>query len=151
MWDRDGNLLCGEKPPAGYPDGHLKAVLVDEAGDPTNLEGCAKGRVIEITLDHEEGTLTFRLDGGPLGSNTILVDPTSGSYDDCTMSYCGYTIGSLTTGQNYTARVFAANAYGYSATSSLPEPVYEAPARPPDPPASLELLTTARTRLAARC
>ena len=29
------------------------------------------------------------LDGGPLGSNTILVDPTSGAYDDCTMSYCG--------------------------------------------------------------
>ena len=60
------------------------------------------------------------LDGGPLGSNTILVDPTSGAYDDCTMSYCGYTIGSLATGKNYTARVFAANAYGYSTSSSAP-------------------------------
>ena len=57
------------------------------------------------------------LDGGPLGSNTILVDPTSGAYDDCTMSYCGYTIGSLATGKNYTARVFAAKAYGYSTSS----------------------------------
>ncbi|KAH8073997.1 hypothetical protein JL721_2553 [Aureococcus anophagefferens] len=44
-------------------------------------------------------------DGSPLGSNTVLVDPTSGSYDDCTLSYCGYTIGSLATGKNYTARL----------------------------------------------
>ena len=87
------------------------------------------------------------LDGGPLGSNTILVDPTSGAYDDCTMSYCGYTIGSLATGKNYTARVFAANAYGYSTSSSAPEPRFEAPARPPDPPGALNLFAAGRTAL----
>ena len=66
MWDKDGNLLCGQPPPAGFPDGHLKQVLVI-AGDPANLEGCARGSVIEVTLDHEEGTLGFRLNGGTEG------------------------------------------------------------------------------------
>ena len=66
-WDRDGNQLCGEPPPAGYPDGHLRHVLVDADGAPTNLEGCARGRVIDITLDHKEGSLRFKLDGGPEG------------------------------------------------------------------------------------
>lgn len=68
MWDDEANLLCGQPPPAGYPDGHLKNVLIDEeSGEPTNLEGRARGCVIEVTLDHEEGTLSFRLNGGPDG------------------------------------------------------------------------------------
>ncbi|KAH8055104.1 hypothetical protein JL722_8529 [Aureococcus anophagefferens] len=86
-------------------------------------------------------------DGSPLGSNTVLVDPTSGSYDDCTLSYCGYTIGSLATGKNYTARVFAANAYGYSTTSAIPEPLFEAPKKPPSPPETLGLFAVSRTSL----
>lgn len=63
-WDKDGNQLIGQAPPAGYPDGHLRQVLVDADGEPTCLEGCARGRVIDITIDHEDGTLSFRLDGG---------------------------------------------------------------------------------------
>ena len=65
-WDMDGDLMCGEPPPAGYPDGHLKHVLVDElTGEPTTLEGRANGAIIEVTVDHDEGTLSFRLNGGP--------------------------------------------------------------------------------------
>ena len=65
-WDMDGDLMCGEPPPAGYPDGHLKHVLVDElTGEPTTLEGRANGAIIEVTVDHDEGKLSFRLNGGP--------------------------------------------------------------------------------------
>ena len=50
------------------PCDQLKQVLVDEeSGLPTNLEGRARGSIVEVTLDHEEGSLSFRLNGGPEG------------------------------------------------------------------------------------
>ena len=47
-------------------------MLVDEvSGEPTNLEGRARGAVIELTMDHEAGTLTFRLNGGVDGPAVV--------------------------------------------------------------------------------
>lgn len=67
-WDRDGNVLCGEPPPEGYPNCHSKRVLADsETGALTCLRGRAQGSVIELAYDHQDGTLTFRLNGGPQG------------------------------------------------------------------------------------
>ena len=67
-WDVDGNLLVQAGPPAGYPDGHLQSVLVGEDGEtPVRLEGSAIGAVVEVIVDHEEGTLSFKLNGGPEG------------------------------------------------------------------------------------
>ena len=67
-WDRDGNLLVAAPPPLGYPDGHLRKVLVDAEGTPTTLEGRAVNSVIEVIFDHDAGYLAFRLDGGPEGA-----------------------------------------------------------------------------------
>ena len=62
-WDRDGNLLLATSAPPGYPDGHLVPMLVDEEGATISLEGRANGAIIEVVLDHDEGTLAFRLNG----------------------------------------------------------------------------------------
>ena len=64
QWDRDGELIMGAPPPEGYPDGHLKHMLIDEDGDPLALEGRAAGATIELTIDHDAGTLAFRYGGG---------------------------------------------------------------------------------------
>ena len=66
-WDADGNLLVGAPPPPGYPDGHLRPILVEASGEQAQLEGRAIGSVIEVIVDHDAGTLSFRLDDGPEG------------------------------------------------------------------------------------
>ena len=66
-WDRNGNLLVAAAPPEGYPDGHLKPVLVDLDGESARLEGRAVGSVIEVVMNHDEGWLSFCLDGGAEG------------------------------------------------------------------------------------
>ena len=63
----DGTQLVGVPPPEGYPDGHLKPMLFDECGELAQLEGRAAGSVIEVILDHDVGSLYFRLDGGAEG------------------------------------------------------------------------------------
>ena len=50
-------------PPPGHPDGNLKHMLVDEDGHATNLEGRAQGAIVEIIVNHDDGTLCFRLNG----------------------------------------------------------------------------------------
>ena len=50
-WNMDGALLVRSSPPEGFPDFHLKSVLCDEEGQPTDLDGRAASNVIELTLD----------------------------------------------------------------------------------------------------
>ena len=40
--------------------------MFNEAGQPANLEGRANGAVIEVIVDHSEGSLAFRVDDGPV-------------------------------------------------------------------------------------
>ena len=51
---------------ASFPDGDRKQVLVDAEGKPDDLDGRAKGAIIEVCLDHDAGTLAFGINGGPL-------------------------------------------------------------------------------------
>ena len=53
-------------PPDGFPDGHDKQVLFDAEGKPDKLRGRANGATIEVCLDHDAGTLSFGINGGPL-------------------------------------------------------------------------------------
>jgi hypothetical protein len=57
--------LRGVPPPKGWPDGHRKRLMWDDSGQPTNLRGRAEGAVIEVIVDHDTGTLSFRINGGP--------------------------------------------------------------------------------------
>ena len=40
--------------------------MKDEAGKPTNLRGKATGAVIQVLVDHDEGVLSFQINGGPV-------------------------------------------------------------------------------------
>ena len=53
-------------PTHGFPDGSLKQVLFDAEGKPGHLRGKANGAIIETCLDHDKGTLSFGINGGPL-------------------------------------------------------------------------------------
>ena len=85
-WDMDGNSMLAAPPPHGYPDGHLMQMLVDRDGSAVRVEGRANGVVIEVVLDHEAGTLAFRLDGVegpqlkgfPVGDVGMLLRPVIG-------------------------------------------------------------------------
>ena len=50
-------------PPPGFPDGQLTQVMKDEAGQPTDLRDRATGAVIEVLVDHDAGTLRYRING----------------------------------------------------------------------------------------
>ena len=52
--------------PDGWPDGHRTQVMKDEAGQSNGLRGKATGAVISVCIDHDAGTLGFRVNGGPL-------------------------------------------------------------------------------------
>ena len=52
-------------PPEGWPDGDYTQVMVNEAGWPANLDGRANGAVIEIVVDHSDGSLAFGVNGAP--------------------------------------------------------------------------------------
>ena len=39
--------------------------MFNEAGQPTNLEGRANGAVIEVVVDHSDGSLAFGVNGAP--------------------------------------------------------------------------------------
>ena len=53
-------------PPDGFPDGHWKQVLFDSEGKPERLYKRANGAIIEICLDHDAGTLSLGVNGGPM-------------------------------------------------------------------------------------
>ena len=53
-------------PPDGWPDGDRTQVMKDEAGNPTSLAGRATGAVIEVLIDHDNGVLNYRVNGGPV-------------------------------------------------------------------------------------
>ena len=58
----DGQLIDAP-PPEGWSCGGVTQVMVDEAGQPANLNGRATGAVIEVIVDHSEGSLAFRVNG----------------------------------------------------------------------------------------
>jgi hypothetical protein len=62
---------------------------------------------------------------------------------------CEYTVPTLVKGKPYFVRVFAYNAYGYSATAALTEPASQAPCTQPAPPAELLLTASDATTLTA--
>lgn len=52
--------------PAGYPNGHLNHILFTRDGQKYDLNGRAQGAVIDVIYDADAGTLSFRVDGGPV-------------------------------------------------------------------------------------
>ena len=51
-----------------YPNGQGTHLMFDEAGVPANLTYKTNGAVIEVIIDHGEGSLSFRVnDGAVLG------------------------------------------------------------------------------------
>ena len=64
---RDANgeeVLPLPPPPDGWPDGpRLLQVVKDEAGNPGHG---ATGAVIEVLIDHDNGVLSYRVNGGPV-------------------------------------------------------------------------------------
>lgn len=59
-----GEAIPNAPPPPGFPDGHRRRVLVDSSGLPDSLHGHASGSVIEVTVDHDAGELSFAINGG---------------------------------------------------------------------------------------
>ena len=52
--------VYGRKQPEGWPDGHGTAVCSP------SLKGKEVGAVIEVVVDHDAGSLSFRINRGPL-------------------------------------------------------------------------------------
>ena len=59
--NEDGHAIYGRSPPEGWPDGHGNRVT-----DSGLVGGKEVGAVIGVEIDHSEGTLHFRIDGGTL-------------------------------------------------------------------------------------
>ena len=65
--DANGRTVFSQPPPDGWPDGTPVRVMKDEAGNPTSLVGRATiGAVIEVLVNHGEGVLSYRINGGPV-------------------------------------------------------------------------------------
>ena len=64
--DANGHFDIGAPSPNGYPSGHGKQVMKDAGGQPTDLDGRAIGAVIEVLVNHDAGTLGYRVNDGPL-------------------------------------------------------------------------------------
>ena len=54
--DADGFIIAGRKAPDGFPDGHNTQVIA-----PNCLCSDAQGTEIEVVVDHDEGSLGFRI------------------------------------------------------------------------------------------
>jgi hypothetical protein len=67
--DANGAYAHDAPPPVGYPHGRIGGqrarLMRDSAGLPSSLFGEANGAVVEVLIDHDEGTLGFRINGGP--------------------------------------------------------------------------------------
>ena len=61
-----GRLQRYHQAPEGYPDGDERLILTDCAGNPTNLKQKANGALIAVVVDHDRGTLSFRINDGPV-------------------------------------------------------------------------------------
>ena len=48
----------------GFPNGNYKQVIKDSAGRPASLRGQATGALIKVTVDHDAGTMSYRINGG---------------------------------------------------------------------------------------
>lgn len=71
LWrhSRDADGFVGTVLPAegsGWPDANGSHVLKDADGNCSNLCGKAEGAVIEVHVDHDAGSLSFRVDYGPM-------------------------------------------------------------------------------------
>ena len=65
--DANGRTVFSQPPPDGWPDGTPVRVMNEEAGNPTSLVGRATiGAVIEVLVNHGEGVLSYRINGGPV-------------------------------------------------------------------------------------
>ena len=68
--DDDGQPLPeGTTPPSGFPDGidTMDDSLTDSdtSRHPADLEGRAQGALVDVTVDHDAGTLGYSINGGP--------------------------------------------------------------------------------------
>ena len=61
--DNGQPLAWNTPPPDGWPDGNFSQVTSRRQG--TRLRDCANCAVITVLFDHEEGTLSFRINDGP--------------------------------------------------------------------------------------
>ena len=63
----DGQIDWDAPPPEGWPNTRStqQSIMVDEAGQPSNLEGRVIGAVIEVVVDHSDGSLAFGVNGAP--------------------------------------------------------------------------------------
>ena len=58
--------LIGTPPAEGWPDGDGTQVMVNEAGQPASLlNKRANGAVVEVVVDHSDGSLAFGVNGAP--------------------------------------------------------------------------------------
>ena len=62
--DAHGRINFDATPLEGYPNGNYKQIMMDTSGQPKSLRGQANGSLIEVLVDHDAGTLAYRVDGG---------------------------------------------------------------------------------------
>ena len=63
--DGHGKVDFDASPIEGFPNGNYKQVIKDMDGRPASLRGKATGALVEVLVDHDAGTLTYRINGGP--------------------------------------------------------------------------------------
>ena len=63
--DANGKIDLGAQPPDGLPNGNYQQIIKNPDGRPGHLKGRATGALIEVSVDHDAGTLCYRIGGGP--------------------------------------------------------------------------------------
>ena len=63
--DSDGKVDLGAPAPDDLPNGNYEQIMKDPTGRPADLRGGATGATIEVRVDHDAGTLSYRINGGP--------------------------------------------------------------------------------------
>jgi hypothetical protein len=72
--DSSGKLDYDAEPRHDLPNGNYKVVMKNEDGRPFSLRGRAKGVVVEVVVDHDSGSLGFRVNGGQYLEALPLLD-----------------------------------------------------------------------------
>jgi len=72
--DEAGKLDFDAQPADDLPNGNYKIVMMDEHGKHCSLRGRANGAAVEVVVDHDVGTLGFRVNGGPYLEALPLLD-----------------------------------------------------------------------------